>query len=188
MNAKDISSQKFEKVSFGYKQEDVDDYLNQVASEFSTLERENAEMNKKLQILADKVREYRQDEEAVKEALLSAKKEGHRSIVEAKKKSDEIITEANAEAERIINESVITAEKEVNALRKDIEAEEKHLADVQQVVSDFKKNLFDMYKNHLELISSMPEVEIEDEYDEDGYEDAEADSSNVPNTVEKASK
>ena len=49
MNSKDISAQKFEKVSFGYNQEDVDDYLNRVAAEFGQLERENAEINKKLQ-------------------------------------------------------------------------------------------------------------------------------------------
>lgn len=170
MNSKDISSQKFEKVSFGYKQEDVDDYLNRVSAEYSRLEQENTEINKKLQILADKVREYRQDEEAVKEALLDAKKAGHRTINEAKRKSEEIISEANIRAEAIINEAVATAEEEVNALRSDIEIEEKNLARTQKLVSDFKKELFDMYKTHLELISSMPDLD-DDDSDEDDDED-----------------
>jgi len=181
MNSKDISTQKSEKVSFGYKQEDVDDYLNRVSAEFGQLERENAEVNKKLQILADKVREYRQDEEAVKEALLDAKKAGHRTIVEAKRKSDEIISEATIQAEKIINDAVTEAEEEVNALRVDIETEEKNLAKIQKVVSDFKKELFDMYKNHLELISSMPEIE------EDEEEDIEADNDSVPTVSNETS-
>jgi cell division initiation protein len=184
MNAKDISSQKFEKVSFGYKQEDVDDYLNRVSAEYAKLEQENAEINKKLQILADKVREYRQDEEAVKEALLDAKKAGHRTMIEAKRKSDETIAEANMRAEAIINEAVATAEDEVNSLRADIELEEKNLAKTQKVVSDFKKELFDMYKNHLELISSMPEVE---EYDEDENEDLEVNSDETDKVSEETS-
>lgn len=184
MNSKDISAQKFEKVSFGYNQEDVDDYLNRVAAEFGQLERENAEINKKLQILADKVREYRQDEEAVKEALLDAKKVGHRTIVDAKRKSDEIISEATIQAEKIVNDAVTEAEDEVNALRVDIETEEKNLAKIQKIVSDFKKELFDMYKNHLELISSMPEIEDDDDEDND---DVEADNDNVPDVANETS-
>ncbi|MCC8069945.1 MAG: DivIVA domain-containing protein [Ruminococcus sp.] len=183
MNSKDISTQKFEKVSFGYKQEDVDDYLNRVSAEFGQLERENAEINKKLQILADKVREYRQDEEAVKEALLDAKKAGHRTIIESKRKSDEIISEATIQAEKIINDAVTEAEDEVNALRVDIETEEKNLAKIQKIVSDFKKELFDMYKNHLELISSMPEIEDDDE----DNEDIEADNDSVPDVANETS-
>lgn len=170
MNSNDISSQSFEKVSFGYSPEEVDEYLITVATEFSNLENENEELTKKLQILADKVREYRQDEEAVKEALLDAKKVGHRTINEAKKKSDDIINQANEQAELLIREAVSTAEEEVDALREEIEAEEKHLSNVQEVVSNFKKELFDMYKAHLELISSMPDNDINDtsdDYEED---------------------
>jgi cell division initiation protein len=163
MNAKDISSQKFEKVSFGYKQEDVDDYLNSVSAEFAKLEKENAEINKKLQILADKVREYRQDEEAVKEALLDAKKAGHRTMIEAKRKSEETIAEANMRAEAIINEAQSTAEDELNSIRADIEEEEENLAKIQKTVSDFKQELFNMYQNHLRLISAMPSIEDEEE-------------------------
>lgn len=176
MNSNDISSQSFEKVSFGYKPEEVDEYLIAVATEFSNLEKENAELNKKLQILADKIREYRQDEEAVKEALLDAKKVGHRTINEAKKKSDEIISQANEQAELLIREAVSTAEEEVDALRSEIETEEKHLSSIQDVVSNFKKELFDMYKVHLELISSMPENT--DDANED-YDDIEEDEDEV---------
>jgi cell division initiation protein len=173
MNSNDISSQNFEKVSFGYKPEDVDEYLISVATEFSNLEKENAELTKKLQILADKVREYRQDEEAVKEALLDAKKVGHRTINDAKKKSDEIISRANSQAEQLIRDAVSSAEEEVDALRGEIEAEEKHLTNVQETVSNFKKELFDMYKVHLELISSMPDTDEDESDDFDDIEDEE---------------
>lgn len=182
MNSNDISSQSFEKVSFGYNPEEVDEYLINVATEFSNLEKENIELNKKLQILADKVREYRQDEEAVKEALLDAKKVGHRTINEAKKKSDDIINQANEQAELLIKEAVSTAEEEVDALRNEIEAEEKHLSSVQEVVSNFKKELFDMYKTHLELISSIPDMDTDDQNDD--YDDIdEEDEVSTENTT-----
>ncbi len=42
--------------------------------------------------------------------------------------------------------------------RAEIAKEKEALIIAQQQVADFKKSLFDMYKNHLELISSMPET------------------------------
>ena len=41
--------------------------------------------------------------------------------------------------------------------RQEIAREKDALVQAQQQVADFKKTLFDMYKSHLELISSMPE-------------------------------
>lgn len=170
INAKDISSQRFEKAAFGYKQEDVDEYLNEIASEYSKLQKENEEINKKLQILADKVREYRQDEEAVKDALLMAQKEGHRAITDAKSKAEEIVNRAKIEAEKIINDLTIDFKNAREEIIMQLKAEQKNLLKVQKYASDFKKDLFDMYKDHLEIISSMPELE-DDEDDEDDYED-----------------
>ena len=42
--------------------------------------------------------------------------------------------------------------------REEIAREKEALIEAQQQVADFKKSLFDMYKTHLELISSMPET------------------------------
>ena len=41
-----------------------------------------------------------------------------------------------------------------------------------------------MYKNHLELISSMPEIEDDDDEDND---DVEADNDNVPDVANETS-
>ena len=42
--------------------------------------------------------------------------------------------------------------------REEIAKEKEALIEAQQQVSDFKKSLFDIYKEHLELISTMPET------------------------------
>ena len=73
IKAKDINSQRFEKAAFGYKQEDVDTFLSEIAADYAQLMRENEDINAKLQVLADKVREYRKDEEAVKDAYANAR-------------------------------------------------------------------------------------------------------------------
>jgi cell division initiation protein len=91
-------------------------------------------------------------------------------MIEAKRKSEETIAEANMRAEAIINDAQATADEELNSIRADIDAEEENLANIQKTVSDFKKQLFDMYQNHLRLISAMPSIE-DDEEDATSQED-----------------
>ena len=72
ITAKDIRNKRFEKAAFGYKQEEIDEFLAQLESEIAEMEAEMADSNNKIQILADKVREYMKDEDALKDALNKA--------------------------------------------------------------------------------------------------------------------
>lgn len=166
ITAKDIRNKRFEKAAFGYKQEEIDEFLAQLESEIAELDSEREEANNKIQILADKVREYMKDEEALKDALLGAQKQGHQVIAEANEKADKIVAEAQAKAEALIDEATRQHEEAMERNRAEIAKEREALIVAQKQVSDFKKSLFDMYKNHLELISSMPET-FEEAVDED---------------------
>lgn len=80
MNAKDILSRRFEKATFnGYKTDDVDEFLREISSEYSQLQKDKNELERKLEVLADKIREYRDDEDALKDALLSHRSRETRS-------------------------------------------------------------------------------------------------------------
>lgn len=83
ISASEIHELRFEKAAFGYKQEDIDEFLNKLEEEVAIAQRELDDSNNKIQVLADKVREYMRDEDALKDALLGAQKEGHRIIAEA---------------------------------------------------------------------------------------------------------
>ncbi len=166
IKAKDINSQRFEKAAFGYKQEDVDTFLSEIAADYAQLMRENEDINAKLQVLADKVREYRKDEEAVKDALLIAQKEGHRVVAEAGEKADEMLRNAKLESDRMVSEATTDTRKAIEDVKDELKREQKNLSYLQKQVSAFKKNLFDLYKSHLEMISSLPQSEDDDEDDE----------------------
>ena len=157
ITSKDIRNKRFEKAAFGYKQEEIDEFLSQLEAEVDELERERAEANNKIQILADKVREYMKDEDALKDALLGAQKQGHHVIAEANEKANQIIADAKAKADALEEESVTKHAEIMEKNREEVVKEKEALIEAQQQVADFKKSLFDMYKNHLELISSMPE-------------------------------
>lgn len=158
ITSKDVRNKRFEKAAFGYKQEEIDEFFAQLEAELDEMERERNEANGKIQVLADKVREYMRDEDALKDALLGAQKQGHQVINEAKDKAEKIIAEAQAKADALEDEAVRQHALAMEKNREEIAKEKEALIEAQQQVSDFKKSLFDVYKEHLELISSMPET------------------------------
>ncbi len=172
ITSKDVRNKRFEKAAFGYKQEEIDEFFAQLEAELDEMERERAESNNKIQILADKVREYMKDEDALKDALLGAQKQGHQVIAEANERAEAIIAEAQAKADAMVDEATRQHEEAMERNRAEIAKEKEALIVAQQQVADFKKSLFDMYKSHLELISSMPETfDEEEEYETETAEE-----------------
>lgn len=147
----DIISYKFEKAGFGggYRPEDVDKFTMRVATDFQKLEAEKAEVEQKLMTLANKVEEYREDEESLRAALLGAQKLGDSIIRESKQKGEMMIAAARGEAQRVTDD-----------IRHQIEREQGTLTKIQQEVSNFKNRLLLLYKQHLELISSIPGQDV----------------------------
>lgn len=119
MNAKDIITRRFEKATFnGYKTDDVDEFLREISSEYAQLQKEKSELERKLEVLADKIREYRDDEDALKDALLLAQKQGNAIIAESKtaaeklqKETDEKVTKQLADAKEKSEKLVREAEE-----------------------------------------------------------------------------
>ncbi len=157
ISASEIHELRFEKAAFGYKQEDIDEFLNRLEEEIEIAQQELADSNNKIQVLADKVREYMRDEDALKDALLGAQKEGHRIIAEANARAEEIIAKAQEKADAMMEEVTVQHQALLEKNEAEIEAAHQSLAAARKQVADFKKALFDMYKSHLSMLSAMPE-------------------------------
>lgn len=119
MNANEITTKRFGKATFnGYNTDDVDVFLREVSAEFSQLQKEKNELERKLEVLADKIREYRDDEDALKDALLLAQKQGNAIIAESKAaaeqlkaETDEAVEKQLAEAQKKHDELIAEAEE-----------------------------------------------------------------------------
>ncbi|MCM1133227.1 MAG: DivIVA domain-containing protein [Ruminococcus flavefaciens] len=168
ITSKDVRNKRFEKAAFGYKQEEIDEFFSQLEAELDEMERERTEANSKIQILADKVREYMKDEDAIKDAVLSVQKQKYEIINEANEKAEKIIADAKAKAAELEDEAVHQHAVAMEKNRAEIAKEQENLIETRRQVADFKKSLFDMYKTHLEMISTMPES-----YDDEEEETAE---------------
>ena len=148
MNAEDIRNVTFDKVMRGYRPEEVDAYLDQAAAELERLQTEKADAEKKMYILAEKVEQYRNDEETLKTALLNAQRMGESVIHEARQKAETIIYDATSKASQAREEAV---EK--------VAEEEMLLARLKAEVGHFKGEVLNLYKQHIESLSMIPGAE-----------------------------
>ena len=131
----DVRRVTFDRAMRGYRCEDVDDYLKQVADSIDSLAAENDDLQKKLVILAQRIDQYRADEDTLSTTMINAQRLGENVIKEAKQKAAEIIRAANIKVE-LAQQELVTIKQEADA---------------------FKKRLMDLYSQHIEMIAKIPE-------------------------------
>ena len=142
----DITNKKFEKAAFGYKPEEVDAFLSEIVSSYNAVYQEKNAAEEKLLVLAEKLEEYRANEDSLKTVLLGAQKLGENIVRDSKAKAEVLLADAESQVKQVFaeSESKIIKEKET-------------LATLQKETAEFKKQLLAIYRQHLELISLMPE-------------------------------
>ena len=99
-----IINAKFTPVSKGtYSADEVDAFLKTVADSYEESLDQNKELIKKISILADKIESYRNDEEAIKLALLDAHRMAETINKNANTKADDILTDAETRSKIILD-------------------------------------------------------------------------------------
>ncbi len=132
----------------GYRAEEVDDFIDECVETLEQYRKDNEETNQKMKLLADKLAEYRNDEDSIRAALLNAQRAGDTTLREAEEKAALIIEEAQLRAKGIEEEA-----------KKQIGEQQQELERVRREVSQFKQQMLTMYKEHLAQINVLPEVE-----------------------------
>lgn len=115
MNAKDIVSKSFGRETLnGYKRDEVDAFMQEMSDEFAQLQKENEELQSKLEVLADKIREYREEEDALKDALLVAQKQGNAIVAESKASAEKLTKETAEAVAKQLSDAKVKSERLVN--------------------------------------------------------------------------
>ena len=95
ITAQDIREKTFEKSRMnGYDMASVDDFLEELAEDISSAQKENAVLKSKMKVLVDKIEEYRANEEALNMAILSAQKLAVQIESEARQRAASMIEDA----------------------------------------------------------------------------------------------
>lgn len=172
MTGKEILEEEFEKAGMrgGYRSEQVDAFLDKISKYVDEVNGQNKDLTYKIQILADKIDEYKKDEENIREALLGAQKLGSSMLNEARAKAeamtretksatDEMMSQAKAKIDFLTKDSLQKATFEINASKREAERELKKLDSMKQEVSSFRSSILKQYKAHLDLLSNLPSVD-----------------------------
>lgn len=191
LTVKEINEVSFGKASFsGYKAEDVDNFIDEVVESFTQLQAErddalqqnaqlsdqlnevngqinelkakNAELQKKLGILAQKIESYREEEDGIKEAILSAQRIAKESIKEAQGKAAVMVADAEESAKHILANARDDAARAAREYAEQVDRKRSELEEMKRQVSAFRVSLLEMYKKHLESINHIPSFRIKE--------------------------
>ncbi|MBO5726970.1 MAG: DivIVA domain-containing protein [Clostridia bacterium] len=186
LSANDVREVKFAKAMGGYKQEEVDAFLDSVEEDYRNYEAFSKNTQAKIDELTAEIAQLKDSQGSLQNVLISAQQVADKIVNDARIQADAILAEAKVNAEKAteeaknmlydfdakFNEKKLLAEqklaKETEDAIKKKEAIEAATADAvrrQQAlfnrikidVAAFKNDLMEMYKKHIELIAKLPD-------------------------------
>lgn len=164
----------------GYDIDKTNAFINEIADSYAAVYAENKELQRKMEILANKIVEYREEEDSIKEAIISAQKAAAEISKKAKnqaeslkseteEKAQKTVANAKAEAEKLISEArdyVANLTKEKTAVANEIAAEAEKKAG--SILSNAKTAVQDMFKQTKNLSDDLiVKAKKEKEYHEE---------------------
>ena len=145
LTPQEVSEHAFAKASFGgYNMAMVDEFLDVLTADYTTLYKENATLKAKMKVLVDKVEEYRSTEEAMRKALLTAQKMADELVAQAEAKKTELLKNAETEAKARIAE-----------LQQDIRSEQMRLTAAQNATAAYVGKLKELYQHEMDYLNGL---------------------------------
>ena len=148
LTPQEVSEHAFAKAGFGgYNMAMVDEFLDQLTEDYTTLYKENAALKGKMKVLVEKVEEYRSTEDAMRKTLLTAQR-----------MADELVKEARESKEAILRQAEEEAKERVSSLRQEAEAERLRLTAAQNATTAYVSKLKELYQHELEYLGSLSKL------------------------------
>ncbi len=166
-----------------YRADEVDAFLDKVAESYEQVFRENADLVKKLNLLADKLQGYKEDEDNIRNALLTAERMKESIVSETQEQVKGVIDEANAKAAEIVENAEKEAEEslkiaqnnatkllakaqeiyddQVGTIKEEAEKEEAYLLKVKAESVKVREDLMDTYKRQIQILEYTPDFSEE---------------------------
>ena len=166
LKPRDIANKSFERASRGYKFEDVDIFMSEITVAYTELYETNQQLEQQLEVLAEKIEEYRESEDSLRSVLLGAQKLGDSIVRESRAKAEVLTQEANAKAEAIVAAAIEKSKGILIDNENRIAKEQAELDSLRRDVAAFKQDLLSLYRRHFELIAEIPDYEGDEELEE----------------------
>ena len=145
----DIHHKEFRHSLRGYSEEEVDQFLDEVADEFERLFKENIDLSERLEAAIDKVRSYQDMEKTLHNTMLAAQRSAEDIIEKSKDESTALLRDAEVKAKEIIHNALQQKQK--------VSAE---LVRIKQAEEEFRARFRSMLESH---VSSLTEIGLPDD-------------------------
>ncbi len=132
----------------GYNAADVDEFIDDVTDTVEQLLAEKNDCLRKMDILAGKIEQYREDEETVRNALLTSQKLSDTKIKEAQDRADYLIKSAERKSRAILTEAEMATEREKDKFEA-----------LHSETAKLRSEIIALYKKHLAMVEEMPREE-----------------------------
>lgn len=152
LTPQEVSGRAFSKAAFGgYNMAMVDEFLDELTDDYTSLYKENAALKAKLKVLVDKVEEYRATEDSMRAALLTAQRMANTMVEEAEEKKKAVLAGAEDEARA-----------KIGALQSDVELEQRRLNAAKAATAEFLQKTRELAQAQLALIERAPDLTPEE--------------------------
>lgn len=150
LTPQEVSERVFAKATFGgYNMAMVDEFLDVLTADYSTLYNENAVLKGKMKVLVDRVEEYQSTEEAMRKALMAAQR-----------MADDLVKEAEQKKATIIRQAEDELSDKASLLRRQVQEEERRLEAAKQATADYVRQVKQMQEKHLAGLDALDEISV----------------------------
>ena len=151
LTPQEVSTHAFSKaVMGGYNMAMVDEFLDELTDDYTTLYKENAALKAKMKVLVEKVEDYRATEDSMRATLLTAQKMADSIVREAEQKRDQMLSQAEADAQA-----------KIGRLRQETEEAQARLRQGQQELAKFIADTRDICSQQLRYLEQLPQLPVD---------------------------
>lgn len=148
LTPQEVSEHAFAKAGFGgYNMAMVDEFLDQLTEDYTTLYKENAALKAKMKVLVEKIEEYRSTEDAMRKTLLTAQR-----------MADELVKEARESKENMLRQAQEETRAQIQNLHREVEAEQLRLTAAQNATTAYVSKLKELYQHELDYLGSLSKL------------------------------
>jgi len=101
----DVRHKEFKRGMRGYADDEVDEFLDEVADEFERIFKENIDLSERVEGLEERISHYRMLEETLQKTLVSAQQSAEELKANATKEAQLILRDAELKARQMVNDS-----------------------------------------------------------------------------------
>lgn len=151
----DIRHKEFSRGVRGYKDNEVDEFLDELTEEFERLFNENIDLREKMETLEEKISHYQNIEDTLQKTLISAQQQAEELKQNAQKEADLILRDAELKTRSIVNDSYAERQK----IQRSVQALKQKHEDMRYQLRKIIETYANILDQDIDTLGEMAELE-----------------------------